>query len=132
MSLLIGQHIKTVLSGDPTVTALLSDRVYPVAITESAPVYPLLVYANNGTRPDETKDGNSNDSVAVTLVLLIDDYKKGITLINHIRYLFEGRTADYPLFEVLDCVLSNSAEDYDIDLAKYVFTISLNFNTIDK
>ena len=132
MSLLIGQHIKTVLSGDPTVTALLSDRVYPVAVTESAPVYPLLVYANNGTRPDETKDGNSNDTVAVTLVLLIDDYKKGIALINHIRYLFEGRTADYPLFEVLDCVLSNSAEDYDIDLAKYVFTISLNFNTIDK
>lgn len=132
MSLLIGQHIKTILSGDPTVTASLSDRVYPVAVTESTPVFPLLVYANNGTSPDETKDGNSNDTVAVTLVLLIDDYTKGITLMNHIRYLFEGCTGDYPQFEVLDCALTGSSEDYDTDLAKYVFTISLTFNTIDK
>ena len=132
MSLLIGQHIKAVLSGDPTVTAHLSDRVYPVAVTESTPSYPLLVYANNGTRPDETKDGNSNDSVAVTLVLLTKDYNEGITLMNHIRYLFEGRTGKYPLFEVLDCALTGSGEDYDIDLAKYVFTISLTFNTIDE
>ena len=132
MSLLIGQHIKTVLSGDPTVTASLSDRVYPVAVTESTPFFPLLVYANNGTAPDETKDGNSNDTVSVTLVLLTDDYKKGISLMNHIRYLFEGRVGDYPLFEVLDCALIGSSEDYDIDLAKYVFTISLTFNTIDK
>lgn len=132
MSLLIGQHIKAVLSGDPTVTASLSDRVYPVAVTESTPVFPLLVYANNGTSPDETKDGNSDDTVSVTLVLLIDDYTKGITLMNHIRYLFEGRAGDYPMFEVLDCALTGSSEDYDTDLAKYVFTISLTFNTIDK
>ena len=132
MSLLIGQHIKVVLSGDPKVTSFLSDRVYPVVVPESTPKYPLLVYSNTGTTPDETKDGNSNDTVTVILVLLHEKYDEGITLMNHIRYLFEGRTANYPRFEVLDCVLSNSSEDYDMDLAKYVFTISLTFNTIDK
>lgn len=132
MSLLIGQHIKAVLDADPVIKARVRDRVYPVAIPDSAPAYPLIVYANNGTRPDETKDGNCNDTVTVTIVLLTKEYNEGITLLNHIRYLFEGKVADYTLFEVTDCSMAGSSEDYDKDLAKYVFTISLTFNTIDK
>ena len=132
MSLLIGQHIKEVLGADPVVRAKLKDRVYPVAVTESTPAYPLLVYSNTGTRPDETKDGNSNDTVTVVLILLSEKYKEGIMLMNHIRYLFEGKAAKYEMFEVLDCSLIGSSEDYDDGLAKYVFTISLTFNTIDE
>ena len=132
MSLLIGQHIKEVLGADPVVRAKLKDRVYPVAVPESTPAYPLLVYTNTGTRPDETKDGNSNDTVTVVLILLSEKYKEGILLINHIRYLFEGHKAQYAQFEVTDCSLAGSSEDYDDSLAKYVFTISLTFNTIDE
>ena len=132
MSLLIGQHIKAVLDGDPLVKARLGERVYPVVVTQSTPAYPLLVYSNTGTVPDETKDGNSNDNVTVVLVLMSDKYNEVILLMNHIRYIFEGKTAKYPLFEVTDCVLVSSSEDYDPELAKYVITISLNFNTIDE
>ena len=132
MSLLIGQHIKAVLDGDPLVKARLGERVYPVVVTQSISAYPLLVYSNTGTVPDETKDGNSNDNVTVVLVLMSDKYNEAILLMNHIRYIFEGKTAKYPLFEVTDCVLVSSSEDYDPELAKYVITISLNFNTIDE
>ena len=132
MSLLIGQHIKAVLDADPVAKANLKDRVYPVVVTQSAPAFPLVVYSNTGTRPDETKDGNCNDSVTVVLVLLSAQYNEGINLINHIRYLFEGHKAQYAQFEVTDCSLSGSSEDYDDGLAKYVFTISLTFNTIDE
>lgn len=132
MSLLIGQHIKTVLGDDPVCVARLADRVYPVAVTESAPAFPLLVYTNTGTQPDETKDGNCNDIVTVMLVLLSQKYNEGVTLMHHIRYLFEGRSAQYTQFEVTDCELAGTSEEYDPDLAKYVFTISLTFNTIDE
>ena len=132
MSLLIGQHIKAVLDADPVAKANLKDRVYPVVVTQSAPAFPLVVYSNTGTRPDETKDGNSNDTVTVVLILLSEKYKEGIMLMNHIRYLFEGHKAQYAQFEVTDCSLSGSSEDYDDGLAKYVFTISLTFNTIDE
>lgn len=132
MSLLIGQHIKAVLDADAACQARLKDRVYPVVIPESAPAYPLLVYTNTGTRPDETKDGNSNDTVTVVLVLMDNKYNDGVTLMNHIRYLFEGHKAQYSQFEVTDCELSGSSEDYDPDLAKFVFTLSLTFNTIDE
>ena len=132
MSLLIGQHIKAVLDADPVAKARLKDRVYPVAVPDSTPAYPLIVYANNGTRPDETKDGNCNDTVTVTIVLLSKEYNEGITLMHHVRYLFEGKTAQYAQFEVTDCSLAGSSEDYDPELAKYVFTISLTFNTIDE
>ena len=132
MSLLIGQHIKAVLDADPVTKAKLKGRVYPVAVPDSTPAFPLLVYQNTGTHPDETKDGNSNDTVTVVLVLLTDKYNEGIMGMNHIRYLFEGKAAKYEMFEVLDCSLIGSSEDYDDGLAKYVFTISLTFNTIDE
>lgn len=131
MSLLIGQHIKFVLSADAAVVAELGDRVYPVVATESAPKFPLVVYSNNGVNPDYSKDGCLEDTVTVTLVLLHKDYTKGIHLINHIRYLFEDVKASYTDFQVTSCELSGTAEDYDTELAKYVFSINLTFTTID-
>lgn len=131
MSLLIGQHIKSVLSSDPTVVGQLGDRVYPVVLTESTPKFPLVVYTNNGTNPDYSKDGCLEDNVVVTIILLHKEYDKGLRLMNHIRYLFEDVKAKYTDFQVTSCQLSGSAEDYDVELAKYVFSINLTFTTID-
>ncbi len=131
MSLLIGQHIKTVLSADPLVRSALGDRVYPVVVTQSTPKFPLVVYSNNGTNPDYSKDGCLEDTVTVTVLLLHVEYDKGIRLMNHIRYLFEDVKAKYTEFEVTSCELTGTAEDFDVDLSKYVFSINLTFKTID-
>lgn len=131
MSLLIGKHIIAILSSDPAVRNQVGARIYPVAIPESTPKFPLVVYINNGTNPDYSKDGTLEDTVTVTIVLLHKDYNGGITLINHMRYLFEDVKAKYADFEVTGCQLSSSAEDYDPELAKYVFSINLTFTTID-
>ena len=131
MSLLIGQHIKSVLEADSLVVSELGDRVYPVVVTQSTPKFPLVVYQNNGTDPDYSKDGSLEDTVTVTVILLHFDYNKGIRLMNHIRYLFEDVKAKYSEFEVTSCELTNTSEDFDTDLAKYVFSINLTFKTID-
>jgi hypothetical protein len=132
MSILIGKHIKAVLSADAEVRRSLDDRVYPVAAPKGTPQFPMLVYVNSGINPDYTKDGVAGEAVTVQLVLLHTMYDNAIELMNHIRYLFEERVAYYPDFEVDDCYLTGYSEDYDLDLDKYVTSISLTFNTIDK
>jgi len=132
MSILIGKHIQAVLGADSTVKRELRDRIYPVGAIVGAPRYPLLVYTNSGINVDYTKDGAASESVTVQLILLHPTYDLAITLMQHIRYLLEGHAAQYPDFEVDDCMLSGYSEDYADDLQKYVISISLTFNTIDK
>jgi len=132
MSILIGKHIKAVLAADFTVTQALGNRIYPVGATKGTPLFPMLVYSNTGINIDYTKDGPTSESVTVQLILLHQSYDAAILLMQRIRYLFEGRPADYEDFEVDDCMLSGYTEDFDIDLDKYVISIILTFNTLDK
>ncbi len=131
MSILIGKHIQAVLSADTTVTQALSNRIYPVGAVKGTPQFPMLVYTNTGINVDYTKDGPASESVTVQLILLHPNYDMAITLMQRIRYLLEGATAQYPDFEVDDCMLSGYSEDYDADLDKYVISITLTFNTLD-
>lgn len=132
MSILIGRHIKAVLGADSTVRRELGERVYPVGAVRGVPKFPMLVYTNTGLSPEYTKDGNASETATVQLILLHPVYDLAITLMQHIRYLFEGKAAKYNEFEVDDCELSGYSEDYDPDLDKYVISITLTFNTIDK
>ena len=99
---------------------------------KGTPHFPMLVYTNTGINVDYTKDGAASESVTVQLILLHSAYDAAITLMQHIRYLFEDRGADYQVFEVDDCMLSGDSEDYDPELDKYVISITLTFNTLDK
>ena len=132
MSILIGKHIQAVLSADTEVTRALGNRIYPVGAVKGTPHFPMLVYTNTGINADYTKDGAASEMVTVQLILLHPVYDTAITLMQRIRYLFEGHAAQYPTFEVDDCELSGYAEDFDIDLDKYVISITLTFSTIDK
>ena len=132
MSILIGKHIQAVLSADSTVTQALSNRIYPVGAVKGTPHFPMLVYTNTGINVDNTKDGAASESVTVQMILLHPAYDAAITLMQHIRYLFEGKAAQYTDFEVDDCMLSGCSEDYDLDLDKYVISIILTFNTLDE
>lgn len=132
MSILIGKHIQAVLSADTTVTSALSNRIYPVGAVKGTPRFPMLVYTNTGINVDYSKDGAASESVTVQLILLHPVYDAAITLMQRIRYLFEDRGADYPDFAVDDCMLSGYSEDYDPELDKYVISITLTFNTLDK
>lgn len=132
MSILIGLHIKSVLSADRDVRQALGTRVYPSVVPVGTPAYPLVVYTVTGIRPDGTKDGDDDD-VTVSLVLLHEDYVAGLKLANRIRYLFEGVSASYEDdgFIVNDGSLAGYTEDFDTDIVKHVFILQFNFKTID-
>lgn len=132
MSIQIGRHIQAVLRADATVRVALDNRIYPVVIPQSAPRYPFLVYTLMNTGADLTKDGAASDDAQVSMIIAHNSYDQGITLANHIRYLFECNAASYPYMDVRDCWMTGYSEDWDDTLSSYIFILNFNFNTIDK
>ena len=131
MSLLIGIHIKEVLLKDEALRKDIGDRVYPLVIPEGAPQYPFVVYESTGIQPFNTKDGSCEDSVGVSVAIVSKSYESVIGIANTVRYDLEGKTAKYTGFEVTECVLFGSAEDYLPDIDAVCVTLSFNMKTID-
>lgn len=131
MSLLVGMHIKEALLKDKALVGEISDRVYPLVIPEGAPEYPFIVYGNAGISPTNTKDGSCEDNVSVSVVIVSKSYSSAIKIAQMVRYDLEGVTAKYDDFQVTDCLLSGSADEYMQEIDAFGITLNFNIKTID-
>ena len=118
MSLLIGIHIKEMLLKDEGISEKVGNRVYPLVIPVGAPKYPFIVFRNDGTVPDYTKDGNNEDSVGVSVEVVAKEYGEAVEIGNSIRY-------------ALDCALTGTAEEWLDDIDAYGIILNFEMKTVD-
>lgn len=131
MSLLIGIHIQEVLSGAESVSAKVGERIYPLVVPVGTPSYPFICFENVGISEEDSKDGVVNDVVSVQLMVVSKSYGEAVMLAHDVRYTLEGVTAEYPRFEVKDCRLTSTSEDWIDEADAYVVTLGLSFRTED-
>lgn len=132
MSLLIGIHVQEVLNATEALTAKTGDRIYPLVIPESAPEYPFIVFQASGISEVEgTKDGNVEDAVTVSIAVVSKAYGEAVRLAHVARYALEGKAAQYEEFEVEDCTLVGSSEEYLDEIAAFAVTLNVEFRTSD-
>ena len=131
MSLLIGIHIQEVLSNSEELKKVIDDRVYPLVVPVGVPKYPFIVFQGNGINGTGTKDGTAEDNVFVAIAIVSKAYGEAIRIANKVRYLFEGQSAKYAEFEVRDCEMNGSDEEYMPDIDAYVLTLQFGFKTLD-
>lgn len=81
----IGKAVYAILTGDATVSGLVSTRVYPVRAPQDVS-YPYVVYTPTNTTPTDTKDGVSPlDVIGVQVDVYDDNYDDMVTLAGAIR-----------------------------------------------
>lgn len=131
MSLLVGYHIKEVLTHDTSLTEDVDNRIYPLVIPQGAPAYPFIVFRSDGISTDGTKDGNAEDSVNASVIVIAKEYMKAIQLANKVRYDLEGVPSVYDDFQVNDCVVTGSYEEFLLDIDAVAVTINFNLRTLD-
>lgn len=131
MSLLVGIHIKSALLKDSNLTKEVNDRIYPLVIPEGTPEYPFIVYGSMGISPTDTKDGSCEDNVTVSVVVVSKTYSSAIRIANMVRYDLESVSEKYKEFEVTDCILSGSSEDYLQEIDAISVTLNFNVRTMD-
>ncbi len=103
---------KSALLKDEALVKEVGSRIYPLVIPEGAPEYPFIVYGSAGISPTDTKDGSCEDNVNASVVVVSKTYSSAIRIANMARYALEGVSEKYKDFEVRDCMLYGSSEDY--------------------
>ena len=131
MSLLVGFHIKSALLKDEALVKEVGSRIYPLVIPEGAPEYPFIVYGSAGISPTDTKDGSCEDNANASVVVVSKTYSSAIRIANMARYALEGVSEKYKDFEVRDCMLYGSSEDYLQEIDAISVTLNFNIKTID-
>lgn len=129
---MIGSHIVAAIKANTAANSKLAGRVYPVCMPLQVPKFPYVIYQSGISGDDPTKDGNCQDYVTSTVMIIEKNYTALMSLSNSVRYSLQDNKADYSGFKILSCYLISSKEQYDMDLAAYVMTLIFNFQTIDK
>lgn len=123
-SLKVGKVIFSLLNGNSDLTALVSNKIYPI-IVEKETNYPFIVYKRNSVIPDYTKDFHFKDNVIIDIVCVSDSYSESIDIASIIRNTLEDKRNG----DIQSIKLESADEDF-IDNA-YVQTLSFNL-TITK
>ena len=84
-----------------------------------------------GISPTDTKDGSCEDNVNASVVVVSKTYSSAIRIANMARYALEGVSEKYKDFEVRDCMLYGSSEDYLQEIDAISVTLNFNIKTID-
>lgn len=99
----IGSTVYKILSEDVEVTELVGDKIYPlIADTETS--FPFIVFKKDSYKPTYTKDGISNKTAVVEIIIAADNYEEGVEITDR---CFKAIAAKSKYFKLQD-----NTEDY--------------------
>lgn len=89
-SIKIGKAVYSALGGDERLSAIVGDRIFPVAVEKDTP-YPFIVYRRTNIIPEYTKDLHLNDTVVVEVSCVSPDYSESIDMATITREALEDK-----------------------------------------
>jgi len=116
----IGKYIYSTLTGCKDITC----NVYPLVADNDAK-FPFIVYRRVNLSSYNTKDGLTEDSVTVEIVVVSDKYSVGLDLATSIRTLLEKQSVTYDDIEINDATLETATEEYSN--SSYIQKMQFNF-----
>lgn len=128
MSTMIGIHISTKLAENNKIREDVGDRIYPLVAPMGVPTYPFICYQTSVTNVEYTKDGASSDTVNAAVAIIAKTYAEAAILAQSARWALECEKGSYESFEVDDCMLLGTQEDYLDELDAYSVTLNFEIN----
>jgi hypothetical protein len=123
---MIGKVIKSILSNDATLTALVAvDNICPYFLNENTEL-PAIVYIIDGLKPDYNKDGWVLDGCSFSVISLSNNYTSLQAIVAAIRDAMELTRGTIEGITIQPIYITNMDEGYD--LASDIFANKLSFN----
>lgn len=112
----IGQTINNILSNDANVTQIVGNKIYPM-VADTGTTFPFIVYKKSSYTPIYTKDGISNKSATVEIIIAAEDYETSVNLADIVFIAISAKDRKFRL-------VSNT-EDYieDTFIQNLIFNI---------
>lgn len=122
-SLLIGKKIKSILSSNSELNNKVSSQIYPLLANQSTK-YPFIVYSRDSIEAYYCKDGNYQDIVSITIIVVSDNYEESVDIANLVRNSFELLTYEDDDIYIADSKLITVSENTQEDA--YIQRITFN------
>lgn len=123
-SLLIGKKIKSILSNNSEFKNKVSGQIYPLLANQSTK-YPFVVYSRDAVDALYCKDGNYEDQVLVSTVIVSDNYEESVDIANMVRETFECLTYEDDDIYIAEVTLEGVSETTQDDA--YVQKLTFKF-----
>lgn len=107
-----GAAINTLLQASAAVTALVGDKIFPIAVQNDV-VQPFIVYRRSGLTPSHQKDNHAKDSIFVDVLIVAESYSKTIEIYTAVTNAIERKRGIIAGVNIDDIRLSDSSEDAD-------------------
>lgn len=121
MSILVGQHIKSMLHHD-SITQKVGNKIFLDGLNRET-TYPYIVYSYSITPDLGTKDGGM-DNCSVYVAIYSNDGEESLELADDVRRCLEFSKGEYDKFSVIDTEFSS----YRGSLIEGVYMRELEFN----
>lgn len=124
-SILIGKKLFSILSKDTELKTAVKGQIYPLLANKST-TYPFIVYSRDSINPYYCKDGNYQDEVGVTVIVVSNDYEESVEIANKVRNDLELLTFRDNDIYIADSTLRGITESTNED----AYIQRINFNLI--
>lgn len=108
----LGKIIYNWLLQDENLQASVSDRIFPIAVTDIHTEMPFIVYSRTGIAVDYNKDGITDESVSVEFVVVARDYEKSVDIANDLRNSLECKSGKLDNVQIDNIYVDSVEEDF--------------------
>jgi hypothetical protein len=109
---MIGKTIKSLLSGDSTLTALVGTKIFPYVMNEDTSL-PAVVYSIDSLSPEYNKGGWALDSIDFTIHSFSDNYDELQSVIVAVRAALELKRTGAGTEDINRIYLTSQDEGFD-------------------
>lgn len=126
MILNIAEHIYSTLVNDERVSALVGDKVFPIA-TQTETTFPFIVFERDAVSPRYDKEGISSVTINSVVYICSEQYTESISIAEAVSEALDRVKAEYDTFKVEDAIITGAFESYVNNT--FVQQINLTFIT---
>jgi len=121
---MLGTEVYTILSNSSDLTAIVSDKIYPVVIDQNAAA-PMVVF-HTTTRPVYSGSGLVNDESEVRILAFSEGYDEAVLITKAVRNALELYRGEINGTVIKSVKLSSIDEDYDAQDDMFVHRLVFN------
>jgi len=127
---MIGKAITKVITADQAITAIISDRIYPMS--SKAQALPSIYY-NVSVQPHQNKNGQQGQAWTLEILTMCETYAAAWDLAKLIkRVMLHQRRRDVDEVKFIDIECTNIKDDYEFNIQSFgqILTFEIRTNNL--
>lgn len=127
---MIGKAITTVITGAQDITAIISDRIYPMS--SKAQALPSIYY-NVSVQPHQNKNGQQGQAWTLEILTMCETYAAAWDLAKMIkRVMLHQRRREVDEVKFIEIECTNIKDDYEFNIQSFgqILTFEIRTNNL--